>query len=300
MDGLLRNKVVVITGAGDGMGRTAALRFASEGAAIIGCDINAATAAETVELVVAAGGVMESLYPLDLTDENETHRLMAHAASQFGGIDVLYSNAMAMRLGVLSQTRLDDWRFTLDGTLTSGWLAAKHAIPHLRRRGGGDIVFISSVAGDNVGSGFVGNLPILSSYSVAKAGLSRLATLLAIELAEHDIRVNTISPAWIDVPATSRVYGSKGSASHQAITSGMLAQRLGTPEDVVETALFLISRRAPFIVGENIRVDGGQFASSGQGRPSEEVAALFGQTAGEWLSVDDQWDAASHDGRSGQ
>jgi NAD(P)-dependent dehydrogenase (short-subunit alcohol dehydrogenase family) len=197
---------------------------------------------------------------------------------------------MAMRLGVPSQTRLEDWRFTLDHTLTSGWLAAKHAIPHLRRRGGGDIVFISSVAGDNVSSGFVGNLPLLSSYSVAKAGLSRLATLLAIELAEHDIRVNTISPAWIDVPATSRVYGSEGSASHRAITAGMLAERLGTPEDVVETALFLISLRAPFIVGANIRVDGGQFASGGRGRPSHEIAAMFGPTVGEWLSVDDQWE----------
>jgi meso-butanediol dehydrogenase / (S,S)-butanediol dehydrogenase / diacetyl reductase len=288
--GLLDDKVAVITGTGDGMGRAAALRFAAEGAAVVGCDINAETAEETLALVAAAGGRMECLYPLDLSDEREAHRLMAHAAKQFGGIDILYSNAMAMRLGVPTQVRLDDWQFTLANTLTSGWLAAKHAAPHLRRRGGGNIIFISSVAGENIGTGFVGNLPVLASYSVAKAGLSRLATLLAIELADDGIRVNTISPAWIDVPATSRVYGEVGSPSHELISGQMLSRRLGRPEEVVETALFLASDRAPFIVGANIRVDGGQVASSALGSPDANVARAFDPAIAEWLSVDDQWD----------
>jgi NAD(P)-dependent dehydrogenase (short-subunit alcohol dehydrogenase family) len=289
LTGLLENKVAVITGTGDGMGRAAALRFAAEGAAVVGCDINPESAEETLKLVTAAGGTMECLYPLDLTDEREAHRLMSHAANRFGGIDILYSNAMAMRLGNATQTRLEDWQFTLSNTLTSGWLAAKHAVPHLRKRGGGNIIFISSTAGENVGTGFVGNLTVLAPYAVAKAGLTRLANILAIELGADGIRVNTISPAWIDVPATSRVYGKEGSEPHRMITSQMLAKRLGRPEEIVETALFLAADRAPFIVGANIRVDGGQVASSGQGTPDPEVARAFEPAIAEWLSVDEQW-----------
>ena len=287
--GLLTGKVAVITGTGDGMGRVAALRFAAEGAHVVGCDLNAETAEETQRLVTAAGGHMECLFPLDLTDEAEAHRLMDHAATRFGGIDILYSNAMAMKLGTLSDTREADWQFTLANTLTSGWLAAKHAVPHLRRRGGGSIVFISSVAGENVGTGFVGNLPVLAPYAVAKAGLSRLGSLLAIELASDNIRVNVVSPAWIDVPATSRVYGSEGSDTHSLIARQMLAGRLGTADEVVLTALFLVSDNASFISGANVRVDGGLIASSGQGGASPEVGDAFAPVIGEWLSVDDQW-----------
>ena len=214
---------------------------------------------------------------------------MDHAATRFGGIDILYSNAMAMKLGTLSDTREADWQFTLANTLTSGWLAAKHAVPHLRRRGGGSIVFISSVAGENVGTGFVGNLPVLAPYAVAKAGLSRLGSLLAIELASDNIRVNVVSPAWIDVPATSRVYGSEGSDTHSLIARQMLAGRLGTADEVVLTALFLVSDNASFISGANVRVDGGLIASSGQGGASTEVGDAFAPVIGEWLSVDDQW-----------
>jgi NAD(P)-dependent dehydrogenase (short-subunit alcohol dehydrogenase family) len=287
--GLLEKKVAVITGTGDGMGRAAALRFAAEGALVVGCDVNVNAAEETLRLVTAAGGTMECLFPLDLTDESAANRLMAHAASRFGGIDILYSNAMAMKLGTLSDTRLEDWQFTLANTLTSGWLAAKHAIPHLRRRGGGSIVFISSTAGENVGTGFAGNSPALAPYAVAKAGLTRLGHLLAIELARDRIRVNVVSPAWIDVPATSRVYGSQGSETHRLITRQMLASRLGQPDEVVETALFLVSDRAPFIVGANIRVDGGLITSGAQGAPDPDAGRAFGPAIADWLSVDDQW-----------
>jgi meso-butanediol dehydrogenase / (S,S)-butanediol dehydrogenase / diacetyl reductase len=125
---------------------------------------------------------------------------MAPAAETFGGIDILYNNAMSMRLGYPEDMPLADWNFTLTNTLTIHFLATKRAIPHLKQRGGGSIIFTSSVSGWNYGSGFAGNLPFLFSYSVAKAGLNRLVTCLAIELGQHKIRVNAVSPTWVDVP----------------------------------------------------------------------------------------------------
>jgi meso-butanediol dehydrogenase/(S,S)-butanediol dehydrogenase/diacetyl reductase len=290
MSGRLDGKVVVITGTGDGQGRTAALRFAEEGARVVGCDINEETAAETLRLVREAGGEMECLFPLDLTDESEAHRLMGHAAEVFGGIDVLYNNAMAMRLGRPAEMTLEDWNFTLTNTLTLHFLASKHAIPHLKARGGGSIIFISSTAGWNAGTGFSGNMGILFSYSVAKAGLNRFANILAVELGPHDIRVNVVSPAWIDVPSTSNVYGKPGSAIHDEVVKGLTVKRLGKPEEVVETALFLASGDVPYMTGANISVDGGSIASGYGGSPDPHTEEVFEPVVGEWLSRDTRWD----------
>jgi meso-butanediol dehydrogenase/(S,S)-butanediol dehydrogenase/diacetyl reductase len=289
MQGRLDGQVAVITGTGDGMGRTAALRFSAEGARVVGCDINEETAAETLRLVREAGGEMECLYPLDLSDESEAHRLMSYAAERFGGIDILYNNAYAQKLGSGVDMKLEDWNFTITNTLTISWLASKHAIPHLRRRGGGAIILISSVSGRNFGSGFPGNSPILCSYSVAKAGINRLATCLAVELARDNIRVNAVSPAWISTPITMNLAKEEGAEPYQVAADTLLMDRLGRPEDIVEAALFLSSPEAAYITGANLNVDGGQAASGGLGRPDAGVAAVLQSVAGEWVSVDDGW-----------
>lgn len=291
MGGRLEGKVAVITGTGDGIGRAGAIRFAEEGARVVGCDVRPEPAAETVRLVREAGGEMDCLCPLDLSDEAEAHRLMAHALEVFGGIDILYNNASALRLGSAVDMRLEDWNFTLTHALTTQWLATKHAIPHLKRRGGGSIIFTSSTAGDNVGTGFAANLPLLASYSVAKAGVNRLATLCAIDLARYNIRVNTIAPAWIDVPSTKAVYGEPGSDTYEAVTRTMLVDRLGRAEEVGETAVFLASDEVSFIVGANIRVDGGHFPGGGVGAPDLSVAALFASATNSAISVDSSWSA---------
>jgi meso-butanediol dehydrogenase/(S,S)-butanediol dehydrogenase/diacetyl reductase len=285
----LAGKVAVITGTGDGMGRTASLRFAAEGACVVGCDLNEETAAETLRLVRAAGGEMECVFPLDLADEAATHELMAHAAEVYGGIDILYNNAMGMKLGFPAEMTLEDWNFTLTNTLTIHWLATKHAIPHLRRGGGGSIVFISSVSGANLGSGFPGNSPIIFAYSTAKAAINRLATCLAVELAQYNIRVNVISPAWVSTPITMNLAGEEGSDSYQVSTETLLLDRLGRPEEVVEAALFLSSDEASYIIGANLNVDGGQLASGALGAPQQRVADVLQSVAGDYLSVDTRW-----------
>lgn len=289
MSGRLQGKVAVITGTGSGMGREAARRFTAEGARVIGADRDAAANRETLSIVRSAGGEMESVV-VELADEAAVHDLMARGAEQYGGIDILYNNAMAMKLGSPVEMTLEDFTYTLTHTLTIHFIASKHVVPHLRRRGGGSILFISSVSGQNFGSGFPGNSPILFAYSTAKAGLNRLSTCLSVELAADNIRVNTISPAWVATPPTLELVGTdRGSEEYGVATETLLYDRLGRPEEIVSAAVFLSSDEASFITGANLNVDGGQLAGGGLGAPSERVETVFERVAGRWLSRDTRW-----------
>ncbi len=284
----LDGKVAVITGSGSGMGRVAAHRFAAEGARVVGIDHDQDTGEETAAGVRAAGGEIEHI-TAELADESATHAAMAHAAKTYGGIDILYNNAMALKLGSPLEMTLEDFNFTLTNTLTIHFIASKHAVPHLRRRGGGSILFISSVTGQNIGSGFPGNSPIIFAYATAKAGLNRFANCLAVELFQHGIRVNIISPAWVSTPPTLNLAGDPGSDTYGVATETLLSDRLVAPEEVVEAALFLSSDEASSITGANLNVDGGQLASGTLGAPSPRVAAVFDRVAGDWYSRDGQW-----------
>jgi NAD(P)-dependent dehydrogenase (short-subunit alcohol dehydrogenase family) len=291
----LKNKVAVITGTGDGMARTVALRFASEGAAVVGCDINEQTAAETLRLVRDAGGTMEALFPLDLADEAQTHRLMQYAVDAFGGIDILYNNAMAMRMATPLDMPREDFDFTLTNTLTIGWLATKHAVPHMKERGGASIIFVGSVSGATFGSGFAGNGPQIFAYSVAKGGVIRMAIALASELGRYGIRVNCISPGPIMTAPAVPIYGDEGSALRHAMVQHNLVGRIGVPDDIANAALFLASDESSYIAGHNLQVDGGYAASGGQGLPDETDEAIINAAVGGFMSVDSAWTAVPSD-----
>jgi NAD(P)-dependent dehydrogenase (short-subunit alcohol dehydrogenase family) len=286
----LEGKVAVITGTGDGQARTAALRFAAEGARIVGCDINEETAAETLRLVHQQGGEMECIYPLDLADEERTHELMEHAAATFGGIDILYNNAMRFHVGTAEQLPLESWNFSLEQVLTIHWLATKHAIPHFRKRGRGSIINIGSVAGLNSGSGFPGNIGPVFAYAVAKAGVLRMTSLLAVELAPLRVRVNAISPGPIRTPMAEPVYGREGASFYEPHLAQLLVDRLGVPDDIVNAALYLASDESSFVTGSNIIIDGGQTACGGAGGPDTGMQQLLDDTLSEYLNVDREWE----------
>jgi len=287
----LKGKVAVITGTGDGIARTLALRFAGEGAAIVGCDVNEDTAAETQRLVRRAGGTMECLFPLDLSDESQAHRLMHQAADVFGGIDILYNNAMAMRMATPMEMPREDFDFTLTNTLTIGWLATKHAVPYMIRSGGGSIIFAGSISGASFGSGFAGNGPQTFAYSVAKGGVIRMAIAFANELGRHGIRVNCISPGPVMTPQGAAVYGEEGSELRRAMVRHNLVGRIGVPDDIANAALFLASDESSYITGHNLQVDGGYAASGGQGLPDGAAAGVIDGAVGGFMSTDNRWTA---------
>ena len=271
--GRLEGKVAVITGTGGGQGRAAAALFASQGARVIGCDIDPAGAAETVEHVRSAGGDMQSLHPVDLADEAGVTELIGFADECYDGFDILYNNAATFVRGRSFETASRaDWDYSFANEVTLIFLAVQRAVEVFRRRGGGAVVNIASVAG-MVGSGLPGNASGNFVHAVFKGAVIRLTECLSIELAAYGVRVNAISPGPIETAAVARFVSRTG--LREVFDDSALVRRLGRPEDVAYAALYLASDEAAFVTGVNLPVDGGFTASGGVGRPSADLQALF-------------------------
>ena len=269
----LEGKVALITGTGGGQGRVAAQRFAEEGAKVVGCDLKVEGAQETLDSVLAAGGEMVSRAPVDLTDEDAVRSWIDFAVDSFGDFDILYNNASAIRSGTVDVLTREDFVWTMDNEVTLIFLAVKHALPVFKRRGGGVIVNISSVAG-LIGAGMPGNNLGNLAHCVAKAGVIRMTQVLSVELAEHNIRVNNIAPGVIETPTLAPFLATP--EARQAFLDVGVIPRIGTPDDVVNAALFLTSDESSWITGVTLSVDGGQFASGAVGGPKPDVLAALG------------------------
>ncbi|WP_167706668.1 SDR family NAD(P)-dependent oxidoreductase [Sphingobium fuliginis] len=265
--------MAVITG-GDGIARATALRFAAEGARIVGADIVEDKMRETARLVADAGGEMTYL-ATDLMDETAVNRLMKFAETTYGGIDVLAHFAMDLRVGDLPSVSVEDFTYTLTRTATMTFLVSKHAVPFLMARGGGSIVLAGSQSG-SLGAGFLGNTGHLFSYSVGKGAVIRLGVVLANVLGKHGIRVNIVSPGPVATPNAVAFFGEEGSSERSLLVdSHMLLGRISFPEDVAGAALFLASDEASNITGQNLHVDGGMTASGGMGLANEEAQQIY-------------------------
>lgn len=182
----------MITGTASGQGRAAALLFAPEGATAVGTDIDPAGAAETVELVRAAGGIMDGTHPLDLGDEDGVQSWIDAAAAAHGRIDVLYNNAGATRFSPIAQASYADWSFTLRNELDIVFLATKHAWPHPITRVGASVLLVDSTAGI---TGSITDTRI--THTASKDGVLAMTKQLAAEGAAHGMRANCISPGMI-------------------------------------------------------------------------------------------------------
>jgi NAD(P)-dependent dehydrogenase (short-subunit alcohol dehydrogenase family) len=247
----LEGKVALITGTAGGQGRAAALLFAAEGAVVVGTDVNAEGAAETVGLVRAAGGRMASTHPLDLADEDGVRRWVDDAAATHGGIDIVYNNAGATRFSPIAETSYADWSFTMRNELDIVFLVTKHAWPHLIARGGGSVLLVGSTAGI---TGSLTNTRI--AHTASKGGVVAMTRQLAAEGAAHGIRANCVSPGMIRTPATE---GDLLAPDHpmRSIARAIPLGRIGDPEEVARCALFLASDEASYVTGANLVVDGG-------------------------------------------
>src|SRR6478609_3542780 len=188
----LAEKVALITGTAGGQGRAAALRFAAEGATVVGCDVKADGAAETVEMVRASGGRMTSTQPLDLADEAAVQDWVDDVAGRHGGIDIVYNNAGATRFAPIEATTYADWSFTMRNELDIVFLVTRAAWPHLKARYGGTVLLIGSTAGL---TGSMTNHRV--AHTASKGGIVALTRQLAAEGAPHGIRVNCVSPGMV-------------------------------------------------------------------------------------------------------
>ena len=247
----LDGKVALISGTGGGMGRAAALEFAAQGAAVVGCDLDEAGADETVAMVRAAGGTMDSLAPVDLTTEEGAAAWVALAVERHGGADVLYNNASVARVGPWDELDLEGWRFAMTYELDIVFLSTKAAWPALVARGGGVVVNVASVAA-KMGAGFVHQ----HAHGAAKGGVLAFTKQLVVSGAPHGIRAVSISPGLILTPATRPVVSDPEGPGGKLL-AGIPSGRFGEAEEVARLAAFLASDAATYINGADIAIDGG-------------------------------------------
>lgn len=246
--GRLKNKVAVVTGAGNGIGRCIAELFAREGAAVVIVDIAEQDGCDAVEVIVGQGGRARFIRT-DVTSPDEIRSMLARSIEMFGRIDILVNNAACWgRDTTIVDVPEEVWDQVLDGSLKSVYLTCKYAIPELQRAGGGVIVNISSVnAVYGVG---------LTAYSAAKAGIIGLTRLVAVEYGREKIRANVILPGTIGTAASLAVWKANGDALEE-ITKAYPVGRIGEPPDIAYCALYLASDESAFVTGGVFVVDGG-------------------------------------------
>lgn len=251
-EGRLAGKHAIITAAGSGIGRAAALLFAEHGAGIAVVDIDGEKAAETVGLIHAAGGRAIALVA-DVGRWADVELMTADALAEFGTIDILFSNAGIGIRGKVHELAESDWDRVMEVTLKSHFLCAKAIVPHMLERGKGSIVNTASTFGILASANF-------ASYNTAKAGVISLTRTMALDYGPT-IRVNCICPGATDTAAIRKNVAT--AADPQARLAGLHAlnaalKRLADPREIAQAALFLASDEASFVTGEALVVDGGQ------------------------------------------
>ena len=246
------DKAAIVTGAGSGIGRAIAQALAAEGAAVVIADINPATGADAAAAIVAAGGRAIAI-PADVADEAQVAQLVAQSVAQLGQVDILVNNAGVVAHKLLLEMEREVWDRQLAVQLTGPFLASRHVARHLIARGApGRIVNISSV------SALMGRVKG-GAHCASKAGLTLLTKVLAMELGAYGITVNAVAPGLIDVPA-QRDEMNLSSAYKDRYLQEVPLGRIGQPEDIARTVLFLCSDDAAWVSGQLHVVDGGLMA----------------------------------------
>ena len=247
--GRLADKVAFVTGTAGGQGRAAAQLFAREGAQVIGCDIKVGDSDETVDLVRAAGGVMDAFCPVDLADPISAQRWIADGIARAGRINILYNNASAVQFAPMAEMSDDIWSFTLRNEIDLIYHVTRAVWPHFVAQGRGVILTTASVSAHRGNSG-VG----ASAHAAAKGGVLALSRQFAAEGAPFGIRSNTISPGAIITPGLIAALTPEQRAEVEKIHP---RGRAGTPEDVAYCALYLVSDEASWVTGADFVLDGG-------------------------------------------
>ena len=250
--GRLDGKVALITGTAGGQGAAAARLFAAEGATVVGCDLDESRARAVASEIVDAGGVMSADAPVDLSDPAAATAWVDAAVARAGGIDVLYNNASAPRVGPFTEMTWDDWRFTMRNELDLIFTVTSAAWRHLVAGGGGVIINTASVSAYR-GATFIEQ----AGHGAAKGGVLAITRHLAASGARHGIRANSISPGLTVTPQIEPFLDEPGHPVHEMLHTHPLG-RLGQPDDVARVALFLASDDASYLNAVDIVVDGGQ------------------------------------------
>jgi len=241
----VKDKVVIITGSGGGIGKETALLFAKEGAKVVVADVNEKGGTETVENIKKAGG--EAFFAkLDVSSRDQIKQVVKDTITKYGKIDVLINNAGIIQDALVVKMTEEQWDKVININLKGPFNCIQAVVEQMINQGSGVIINISSIVAlyGNVGQ---------TNYAATKAGLIGMTKTLAKELGKKGIRVNAVAPGFIYTPMTATV----PEKILELMKEKTPLRRLGKPEDVANTLLFLSSDEASFINGAVISVDGG-------------------------------------------
>ncbi len=250
MEGKLKNKIAVVTGAASGIGYASAMALCREGASLVIADING-EGAERVAAELSESGGAALAVQVDLAQPDSIAQMITGTIDHFGRIDILFNNAantaVVPRDLDLVQMDLEVWEQTMAVNLQGVMLGCKYALPHMLLAGGGAIINTSSA------SSLAGDLG-LTAYGVSKAGVNALTQYIATQYGKQGIRCNAIAPGVVNTPALQKVMSEQQRAGYAA---HHLTPDIGDPSHIANTVVFLASEDSAFITGQVISVDGG-------------------------------------------
>lgn len=246
----LTGQVALVTGAGHGIGRASALTLAEAGALVVASDVDLGRAAETEKLIKGAGYEGVAAFA-DVTDEASMLAVVDDIVRTHGRLDVVHANAGVLMAGTALSQGLDEWDKTFTVNVRGTFLTVRAALPQMIKQKSGAIIITASV------SGLIGE-PNLVAYNSSKGALVNLTRQLAVEYAQHGIRVNGVCPGWIETGFNDPVLGHLDTAElDQLVTVQVPLGRQGTPEDIAPAVVFLASDGARYITGQLLPIDGG-------------------------------------------
>ncbi len=246
----VKDKVAIITGAGSGMGRADAIALAEEGARIVATDRNVDGGNETVARIRSAGG-QAIFVEHDVADENQWRTVVQQCVQRFGNASILVNNAGVFATKPVTEMSLEEWDFILNTNLRGTFLGCRETVPMMKQAGGGSIINISSIMGIVARADF-------SAYCASKGGIRLFTKALAAELAPFRIRANTIHPGAIETAMIKHFLGDQSGID--MVLGSQPIRRIGRPEEVAASVLFLASDESAYITGTELVIDGGYVA----------------------------------------